>query len=191
MNIGLYFGSFNPIHNGHLIIANYILNFSKLEEVWLVISVQSPFKQKRSLIDNYDRLHLVKLGIGNNDRIKPCTIEFDLPTPNYTIDTLTYLKEKYPDYNFNLIMGSDNLVNFHRWKNYDIILKYYNILVYMRPGYEEVPFMNHSSVTVLKAPLLDISSSFIRELIKDQKSIRYLVPEKVYEEITYSQLFRK
>lgn len=191
MNIGLYFGSFNPIHNGHLIIANYILNFSKLDEVWLVISVQSPFKQKSSLIDNYDRLHLVKLGIGNNDRIKPCTIEFDLPTPNYTIDTLTYLKEKYPEYNFNLIMGSDNLVNFHRWKNYDIILKYYNILVYMRPGYEEVPFKNHSSITALKAPLLDISSSFIRDLIKDQKSIRYLVPEKVYEEITYSQLFRK
>lgn len=190
MEIGLYFGSFNPVHNGHLIIANHILNFSDIDEVWMVISLQSPFKQRSNLIDNYDRLNLVELAIGDNDRIKPCTIEFELPTPSYTIDTLTYLKEKYAFHNFTLIMGSDNLLNFNHWKNFDVILKYYKILVYMRPGYEDVPFINHPSVSTLKAPLLEISSSFIRKLIAEGKSIQYLVPEKVLDEIINSSLFR-
>jgi nicotinate-nucleotide adenylyltransferase len=190
VKIGLYFGSFNPVHFGHLIIANHVLNFSEIDEVWMVISLQSPFKQSRNLIDKYDRLNLVSLAIGENDRIKPCTIEFELPVPSYTIDTLAYLKDKYSDHEFTLIMGSDNLVNFNHWKNFDIILKYYKILVYIRPGFETVPFINHPSVSSLKAPMLEISSSFIRQLIAEDKSIQYMVPEKVRDEIYKSNLFR-
>jgi nicotinate-nucleotide adenylyltransferase len=190
VEIGLYFGSFNPVHTGHLIIANHVLNYTGMDEVWLVISLQSPFKQRSNLIDNYDRLNLVELAIGDNDRIKPCSIEFELPVPSYTIDTLTYLKEKYPFHNFTLIMGSDNLVNFNHWKNFDVILKYYKILVYMRPGFENVPFINHPSVSTLNAPLLEISSSFIRKLIAEGKSIQYLVPDKVLNEINNAGLFK-
>ena len=190
MEIGLYFGSFNPVHTGHLIIANHVLNYTGMDEVWMVISLQSPFKQRSNLIDNYDRLNLVELAIGDNDRIKPCSIEFELPVPSYTIDTLTYLKEKYPFHNFTLIMGSDNLVNFNHWKNFDVILKYYKILVYMRPGFENVPFINHPSVSTLNAPLLEISSSFIRKLIAEGKSIQYLVPDKVMNEIINARLFK-
>jgi nicotinate-nucleotide adenylyltransferase len=190
VKIGLYFGSFNPVHTGHLIIANHIINFTEIDEVWFVISPQNPFKKRSNLIDSYDRLNLVELAIGDNDRIKPSTIEFKMPVPSYTIDTLTYLKEKHPDYNFNLIMGSDNLMNFHKWKNHDILLKYYNILVYMRPGFEDVPFLDHPKVQALEAPLLEISSSFIRKLIKQGKSIRYLVTEKVHKEIVDSSLFK-
>ncbi|HHH54988.1 MAG TPA: nicotinate-nucleotide adenylyltransferase [Bacteroidetes bacterium] len=190
MKIGLYFGSFNPVHTGHLIIANHVINFTDMDEVWLVISPQNPFKKRQNLINSYDRLALVELAIGDYDRIKPCTIEFNMPVPSYTIDTLTYLKEKYPDFEFNLIMGSDNLVNFHHWKNYDVILKYYNLIVYLRPGFEDVPFLNHKSVTALDAPLLEISSSFIRKLIKEGKSIRYLVPDSVYNEIMLSNLYK-
>jgi nicotinate-nucleotide adenylyltransferase len=189
VEIGLYFGSFNPVHTGHLIIANHILNFTPIDEVWMVISLQSPFKQRSNLIDNYDRLNLVELAIGENDRLKPCTIEFELPAPSYTIDTLTYLKEKYPFHHFTLIMGSDNLESFNHWKNFDVILKYYKILVYMRPGFENVPFLNHPSVSTLNAPLLEISSSFIRKLISEGKSIQYLVPDKVRNEIINARLF--
>lgn len=185
----MYFGSFNPVHTGHLIIANHILNFTAIDEVWMVISLQSPFKQRSNLIDNYDRLNLVELAIGENDRLKPCTIEFELPAPSYTIDTLTYLKEKYPFHHFTLIMGSDNLESFNHWKNFDVILKYYKILVYMRPGFENVPFLNHPSVSTLNAPLLEISSSFIRKLISEGKSIQYLVPDKVRNEIINARLF--
>lgn len=156
----------------------------------MIISLQSPFKQRSNLIDSYDRLNLVERAIGDNDRIKPCTIEFELPTPSYTIDTLAYLKDRYPSNDFTLLMGSDNLVNFNHWKNFDIILKYYKILVYLRPGFENVPFINHPSVSSLNAPLLDISSSFIRKLIAEGKSIQYLVPEKVREEIYKSNLFK-
>lgn len=190
MEIGLYFGSFNPVHTGHLIIANHVLNYTGIDEVWMVISLQSPFKQRSNLIDNYDRLNLVELAIGDNDRIKPCSIEFELPVPSYTIDTLTYLKEKYPFHSFTLIMGSDNLVNFNHWKNFDVILKYYKILVYMRPGFENVPFITHPSVSTLNAPLLEISSSFIRKLIAEGKSIQYLVPDKVLNEIINAGLFK-
>lgn len=189
MNIGLYFGSFNPVHSGHLIIANHVINFTDLDEVWFVISPQNPFKKRKNLIDSYDRLYLMELAIGENDRLKPCTIEFHMPKPSYTIDTLTYLKDKHPNFNFSLIMGSDNLVTFHKWKNYDVILKYYNILVYVRPGFEDVPFLDHPKVKSIKAPLLEISSSFIRKLIKENKSIQYLVPFKVYEEINNSSMF--
>ncbi len=189
MNIGLYFGSFNPIHVGHLIIANHIVGFGGVDEVWMVVSPQNPLKKASNLIDCYDRLHLVELGIGDNPKIRPCTIEFDLPKPSYTVDTLAYLKERYPDYNFTIIMGSDNLQYFHKWKNYQTILKYYNILVYMRPGFVDVPFLDHPNVSVVNAPLLEISSSLIRKLIKDDKSFKYLVTEKVYGEILKSGLY--
>jgi len=190
VNIGLYFGSFNPVHNGHLIIANHVLNFTDMDKVWFVISPQNPFKKRANLIDSYDRLHLVELAIGENNKIKPCTIEFNMPIPSYTIDTLTYLKEKHPDYNFNLIMGSDNIVNFHKWKNYEVILKYYNLIVYLRPGYKNHSLLDHPKIHTLDAPLLEISSSFIRKLIKEDKSIQYLVSEKVFHEIKNSSLFK-
>lgn len=190
MKIGLFFGSFNPVHHGHMIIANHILNFSGVDEVWFVISPQNPFKQRSSLLDNYDRLLLVDQAIGDNYRLKPCNIEFDMPVPSYTIDTLAYLREKHPDYDFSLIMGSDNLVNFNRWKNFDVILKHYKILVYMRTGHEHVPFIDHPAVSVLKAPLLEISSSFIRKLIRENKSIMYLVPAKVEKEILKNNFFK-
>jgi len=190
MKVGLYFGSFNPVHTGHLIIANHVLNFTDLDEVWFVISPQNPFKKRKNLIDSYDRLALVQLAIGDNSRLKPCTIEFKMPVPSYTVDTLAYLKDNYSGYDFSLIMGSDNLVNFHKWKNYEVILKYHNIIVYMRPGYTEVPFLDHPAVKTLKAPLLEISSSFIRKLLKEGKSIQYLVPDKVYKEIIKSSLYK-
>lgn len=190
MKVGLFFGSFNPVHHGHLIIANHILNFSGVDEVWFVISPQNPFKQRINLLNNYDRQFLVELAIGDNYRLKPCTVEFDMPVPSYTVDTLAYLRDKYPDHEFSIIMGSDNLVNFHRWKNFEVILKHYKILVYIRPGFENVPYMDHPAVSILKAPLLEISSSFIRKLVRENRSIMYLVPARVENEILKHNFFK-
>ena len=139
MKVGLFFGSFNPIHVGHLIIANYMATHTDLKEIWLVVSPQNPLKQKASLAKDYDRLHLVRLAIDQNPKLKASNIEFDLPKPSYTVDTLAYLKEKYPTKTFVLIMGGDNLGTFHKWKNYEIILKNFQIYVYSRPKYELGP----------------------------------------------------
>ena len=191
MRIGLFFGSFNPVHVGHMIIANYMATQTDLDKVWLVVSPQNPFKQKASLARDYDRLHLVRLAIGDNDQLKASDIEFDLPKPSYTIDTLTYLKEKYPQHTFTLIMGGDNLGTFHKWKNYEQILAQHELYVYRRPSYELGNLADHPKVQLFEAPLMQISASYIRQCIKGGKSIQYLVPEAVFDYITNSHLYRK
>jgi nicotinate-nucleotide adenylyltransferase len=173
-----------------MIIANHLLNFTDLDEVWMVVSPQNPFKKKDNLADGYDRLHLIELAIGDNPAIRPCNIEFELPVPSYTINTLTYLHERHPDYQFSIIMGSDNIIGFHKWKNYEILLEHYSILVYQRPGSIVDLYQDHENVHYLDAPLLDISSSFIRTLIREGKSIRYLVAEKVYTYLEDSNMYR-
>lgn len=188
--IGLFFGSFNPVHVGHMIIANYMVEHSSLDKIWMVVSPHNPHKEKKSLAKDHDRLHLVDIAIGDNPGIKASDIEFGLPKPSYTVDTLTYLKEKYPDKEFCLIMGGDNLGTFHKWKNYETILANHKIFVYSRPGYELGDLQEHERVTVLDAPLLSISASYIRHQIKEGKSIQYLVPDVVWEYLNDSQMYR-
>lgn len=191
MKIGLYFGSFNPIHTGHLIIAQHILNHTEIQRLWFVISPHNPLKDKASLANDRDRLHLVQLAIEDNPSMKASDIEFKLPQPSYTIDTLTYIKEKYPRYEFALIMGADNLISLPKWKNYQLLINNYPIYIYKRPNYPiESALVQHENIHVLDTPLLDISSTWIRQLIKTKKSIRYLVPEKVFEYLESSHLYR-
>jgi nicotinate-nucleotide adenylyltransferase len=182
MKVGLYFGSFNPVHVGHLIIANHMAYHSNLDKVWMVVSPRNPFKDSEQLLNEYDRLHLVGLAVENEPRLQVSNIEFSLPRPSYTIDTLTYLQEKYPDTEFSIIMGSDGIQNIEKWKNSEAILKNYPILVYIRPGFEKIPALN-GNIAVVEAPLLSISSTHIRQCIQNAKSIRYLVPDIVLEEI--------
>lgn len=181
-NIGLYFGTFNPIHIGHLAIANHMAEFSELDEIWLVVTPHNPFKKKSTLLDNHHRLEMVRLATEHYPKLKPSTIEFDLPQPNYTVNTLAVLEEKYPDYMFNLIMGEDNLKSLHKWKNYDVILERYGIFVYPRisEGVIEHQFKDHPKITKVKAPIMEISSTFIRSSIADKKNIRPLLPEHVW-----------
>lgn len=189
MNIGLYFGSFNPVHTGHLIIANHILNNTDIQRLWFVVSPQNPFKVDSSLLNKYNRLRLLQLATEDDNRIKISDIEFNLPTPSYTAVTLAHLQEKHPDYHFSIIMGSDSFQNLHKWKNVEYILNNYSIIVYKRPGFEVVNTIN-AKLTIAEAPLLDISATQIRKLIKEGKSIRYLVPEKVKEEIETSGYYK-
>lgn len=190
MKIGLYFGSFNPVHIGHLIIANYILNETGIKKIWFIVSPQNPLKPGSSLLNEYDRLHLVRLATEDDNRIQVSDIEFKLPRPSYTIDTLTYLREKYPENDFSVIMGSDSYQNLPKWKNYEVIVRNYPIYVYKRAGYEPGSYFEIIPYTV-KAPLLDVSATEIRRLVKEGKSIRYLVPEKVREEIEQSRYYKK
>ena len=171
MKIGLFFGSFNPVHVGHMIIANYMATYTDLDKIWIVISPQNPLKQKSSLAKDYDRLHLVQLAIGDNSRLHASNIEFNLPKPSYTIDTLTFLKEKYPDKEFVLIMGGDNLATLHKWKNYELILRDFHIYLYKRPQYELGELEKHPHVHHFEAPLLDISATYIRGCIKEGKQV--------------------
>lgn len=190
MKIGLYFGSFNPIHIGHLIIANHVLNVSDLQRVWFVVSPHNPFKHSATLLNEYDRLFMVQKAVEKDDRLHASNIEFSLPKPSYTVQTLAYLAEKYPSYEFTIIMGSDSFQNLAKWKNPEVIIKNYPILVYRRPGFE---VDNHlgAKVTFMEAPLLEISATHIRELVQKGKSIRYLVPDVVEKEILDSGFFRK
>ncbi len=190
MKTGLFFGSFNPVHIGHLIIANFMATQTELQEIWMVVSPQNPFKNKKSLAKDHDRLHLVRLAIGDNLRIKASDIEFGLPKPSYTVDTLTYLKEKFPEKEFALIMGGDNLGSFHKWKNYEQILSNHEIYVYKRPQYELGDLVDHPNITIVEAPLMQISASYIRQCIKDGKSIQYLVPDPVFEYISNTAIYR-
>ena len=187
--IGLFFGSFNPIHVGHTIIANFMATHTDLKKVWLVVSPQNPLKPKNTLANDYERLHLVRLAIGDNLLLEACDIEFSLPKPSYTIDTLTYLKEKFPTKNFVLIMGGDNIATLHKWKNYEQILAQYQIYVYKRPNYELGELASHPSVSFFEAPVFDISATYIRNCIKEKKSVQYLVPDKVFEELEKSGLY--
>jgi len=190
MEIGLYFGSFNPIHVGHLIIANHILNETSLQKVWFIISPLNPFKETQQLLNEYDRLHLVQKAVENDNRLKASDIEFNLPRPSYTVHTLAYLSEKYPSYRFKLIMGSDGFQNLGKWMNADVIIKNYPIIVYKRPGFE-IKNDTGANIEVMKAPLLEISATHIRELIRQGKSIKYLVPPVVEEEILAGGYFKK
>lgn len=189
--VGLFFGSFNPIHVGHMIIANFMATQTDLDQVWLVVSPHNPLKPKNTLARDYDRLHLVRLAIGDNPKLRASDIEFSLPKPSYTIDTLTYLKEKYPDHAFVLIMGGDNLASLHRWKNYELLLRDHEIYVYRRPGYE-IPdsYSNHPRIHFLEAPLMHISASYIRKAISEGHSVQYLVTDPVYQYLESSALYR-
>lgn len=191
MKIGLFFGSFNPIHVGHLIIGNFMATQTDLQQVWMVVSPQNPHKQKSSLARDYDRLHLVQLATEGNPKLQASNIEFGLPKPSYTIDTLTYLQEKHPEKEFVLIMGGDNLGTFHKWKNYEKILANHEIFVYQRPQYDLGELANHSKVHLFEAPLMDISASYIRESIQNGHSVEYLVSESVLKYLEDSNLYRK
>jgi len=189
MNIGLYFGSFNPVHTGHLIIASHVVNQTNIQQVWLVVSPQNPFKSSAGLLNEYDRLHLVNLAIDDETRIKASDVEFKLPRPSYTIDTLTYLREKYPQHQFSIVMGSDGFQNLPKWKNADLLIKEYSFIIYKRPGFDITDTWN-ASVQILDAPMLDISATLIRNNIREGKSIRYLVPDKVREEIERNNYYK-
>ncbi len=182
MKVGLYFGSFNPVHVAHLIIANHVLNETDIEKVWFVVSPQNPFKEESNLLNEYHRLHLVRLATEDDIRIKASDIEFSMPKPSYTTATLAYLSEKYPEHEFCIIIGSDSFQNLHKWKNFQVIVKNYGLYVYRRPGFE-VENTIGAQLHILDAPLLQLSSTHIRKLLKESKSVRYMVPDKVLEEI--------
>lgn len=192
MKIGLYFGTFNPIHVGHLTIANHLAEHSDLDQVWFVVTPQSPFKKKSSLLDDHQRLEMVYRATKDYTKLRPSDIEFGLTQPNYTINTLTYLGEKFPEYEFSLIMGEDNLKSFHKWKNYELILENHNIYVYPRisDGKIETRFDEHPKIYHIDAPIMEISSTFIRKSIKDGKNIRPLLPEHVWEYVDEMNFYK-
>ena len=195
--IGLFFGSFNPIHIGHLILANYILEHSDMQELWFVVSPQNPFKEKKSLLKDHNRLDMVQLAIKNYPKMRASNVEFSLPTPSYTIDTLTYLQEKYPDYSFSLIMGEDNIGSLHKWKNYELLLQNYQIIVYPRIFVEDtstslnVPELkNHQNIHKIDAPIIELSATEIRNMIKAGRNVRPMLPPEVFEYLDGSCFYK-
>ena len=192
MKIGLFFGTFNPIHVGHMIIGNYMVEFSDLDEVWFVITPQSPFKQKTSMLGNYHRLAVANVAVENYPKLKTSAIEFNLKQPNYTIDTLVHLEEKYQNKQFCLIMGEDNLKGFHKWKNYEVILENYELYVYPRisDGKVEHKLLNHTKVHKINAPIIQISSTFIRKSIKERKDISTMLPCDVWKYIDEMNFYK-
>jgi nicotinate-nucleotide adenylyltransferase len=189
MKVGLYFGSFNPIHIGHLIIANYIVNVTDYKRIWFVVSPHNPLKESKNLLNEYNRLHLVRLATEDNPNFRVSDIEFRLPKPSYTIDTITYLKNDFPQHKFAVIIGSDSFQNFNKWKNYRQLIKENTIIVYKRPGFD-VKQTEENQIVIENAPLLEISATVIRNLIKEGKSVRYLVPDKVLDEIEKGRYYR-
>ncbi|RZJ35143.1 MAG: nicotinate-nucleotide adenylyltransferase [Flavobacterium sp.] len=193
MKIGLYFGTFNPIHAGHLIIANHMAEFTSLDQIWLVVTPHNPLKEKATLLDDYKRLEMVFLATEDYPKLKPSDIEFRLPQPNYTVNTLAHLTEKYPNHEFSLIMGEDNLRSLHKWKNYEIILASHDIYVYPRitTSQENKNIHTNSRIKVVAAPIVEISSTFIRESIKDGKNVKPLLPAEVWQYVDHNNLYRK
>jgi nicotinate-nucleotide adenylyltransferase len=189
MKIGLFFGSFNPIHIGHLIVANVMANSPECDQVWFVVSPQNPFKKSNTLLHEQDRYDMVAQAIADNPKLKVSDIEFSMPKPSFTIDTLVRFSEKYPQNEFKLIIGEDNLAQFQKWKNADKILEYYGLLVYPRPKSESHNYLNNSRVNFIEAPLLDISATYIRAQLLAGKSIKYLVPEIVEGFIKLKKLY--
>lgn len=193
MKIGLYFGTFNPIHIGHLIIANHMAEYSDLDQIWMVVTPHNPLKKKDTLLDDYQRLHLVHLATEEYAKIKPSDVEFKLSQPNYTVNTLAYLQDKFPQHDFSLIMGEDNLKSLHKWKNHEVILQNHNIYVYPRVSsdIENSDLKNHPKIHIIEAPIVEISSTFIRENIKSKKNIQPLLPSKVWEYIDHNNFYKK
>jgi nicotinate-nucleotide adenylyltransferase len=190
MKIGLYFGSFNPIHIAHLLITNHFLNETDIEKIWFVVSPQNPFKSESNLLNEYHRLQMVRVAIEDDNRIKASDIEFHLPKPSFTTTTLTYLTEKYSEHQFCIIMGSDSFQNIHKWKNYESIVNNYFIYVYKRSGFDVINNIN-ANLSIIDAPMLQLSATLIRKNIKEGKSIRYMVPDKVLEEIEKGNYYNK
>lgn len=193
MKIGLYFGTFNPIHVGHLIIANHMAEHSDLEQIWMVVTPHNPLKKKNTLLDDYHRLQMVFLATEEFPKIKPSDIEFKLPQPNYTVNTLAHLQEKFPQHEFALIMGEDNLNSLQKWKNYEVILQNHDIYVYPRlnSGAIDSQFINHSKIHRVGAPVIELSSTFIRESIKNNKNVVPMLPHKVWEYIDHNLFYKK
>ncbi|WP_396210794.1 nicotinate (nicotinamide) nucleotide adenylyltransferase [Flavobacterium sp.] len=193
MKIGLYFGTFNPIHIGHLIIANHMAEHSDLEQIWMVVTPHNPLKQKNTLLDDFQRLHLVFLATEEYSKIKPSDIEFKLSQPNYTVNTLAHLKDKFPQHEFSLIMGEDNLNSLHKWKNYEFILDNHDIYIYPRISEEaeNLDLKKHPRIHKIDAPIVEISSTFIRENIKNKKNIKPLLSEKVWEYVDHNNFYKK
>lgn len=203
MKIGLYFGTYNPIHVGHLIIANHMAEFADLDQVWMVVTPHNPLKKKATLLDDHHRLQMVYLATEDYPKIKPSNIEFKLPQPNYTVITLAHLEEKYPNHQFSLIMGEDNLKTFHKWRNYEVILENHDIYVYPRledkgrtgeaisDEPENIELKSHPKIHVIDAPIVEISSTFIRNSIKEGKNIQPLLPPKVWEYIDHNNFYKK
>ena len=193
MKIGLYFGTFNPIHIGHLIIANHMAEHAGLDQIWMVVTPHNPHKQKSSLLDDYHRLHMVHLATEDYPKIQPSDIEFKLPQPNYTVNTLAYLQEKFPKHEFSLIMGEDNLNSLHKWKNYELILQNHDIYVYPRlnSGKIDKQLVNHPKIHRVGAPVIELSSTFIRESIKNGKNVVPMLPNKVWDYIEHNLFYKK
>lgn len=188
MKIGLFFGSFNPVHIGHLIIGNIMAETTDIDQVWFIVSPHNPFKKRNTLLHEFDRLDMVNAAIFDNYHMKASDVEFHMPKPSYTIDTLVYLSEKHPEHSFKLIIGEDNLKSFPKWKNYDKILDHYGLYVYPRPHAEPSEVIEHKNVKMVDAPMIDISATFIRNCVKKNQSIKYLVPAAV-EDIIVSRKF--
>ncbi|GAB1345393.1 nicotinate (nicotinamide) nucleotide adenylyltransferase [Cloacibacterium sp. Arc13] len=191
--IGLFFGSFNPIHIGHLILANYILENSDMDELWFVVSPQNPFKDKKSLLTDHNRLDMVQLAVKNYPKMRASNVEFSLPKPSYTIDTLTYLKEKYPNYSFALIMGEDNLDSLPKWKNAEKLMSDYQIIVYPRTfegEKKDSEYLQHENISMVNAPIIELSATEIRNMIKEGKNVRPMLPPEVFEYLDGSSFYK-
>ncbi len=191
MKIGLFFGSFNPIHIGHLVIANVMADQTDLDQVWFVVSPQNPFKRSKSLLHEFDRLKMVELAIADNFKFKASDVEFNMPKPSYTSDTLAYLSDKHSEHEFKLIIGEDNLVHFHKWKNYEAVLENFGLYVYPRPQVDKKKIrVEHENISYIDSPMLDISATFIRNSIQNDHSVQYLLPAPVVEYIRFKKFYQ-
>ncbi len=190
MHVGLFFGSFNPVHIGHMALANYMLCYTDMQQLWFVVSPQNPLKSKSGLLDQNQRLVLVNAAIDDYPNMRSSNIEFSLSQPSYTINTLVHLQEKYPEHTFSLILGQDNLQTFHKWKNYEEILKGFHIYIYPRPNCVKTEFDDHPNIHFTEAPLMEVSSTFIRNAIKSKKDVRFFLPQKVWEEIDLMNFYK-